>query len=912
MIHRPVTAEQIRAYVESLSADSPHPVALIAATPSWAEGDVDCSRGPVRVVPASSPLAVREAVVSARGGAGFTVVLTDVGEADLGLDVMARVHGHKVRTLDPWAIVRARLRVNGIDPLMKHDQWMADALVQYEPAGGWQVVPSGYLQVEDAWQRLRDDWLRLGDGRSLTDLVRWLSTPGRVHALLDAPESIRVGATARLADDHGPLTEMLIGLAMAGRSGDVLPLGLAAQVVFGGSEGADMAYSRARFDTAAGVVRLDAALGRVWAAAAESVATEVLRGDGRAAIDVVLERAEAFVTEFGAADAVAASSVLPSALEARYTAASAAAVSVAGSAGEPELLADLLKAVESVRVHSLASAEPGRLASMHAAMRLAVRAAQPEVDPPATLPDWATRYCNDLAWVDRARQALRLGDRNPVVAEAYTSLLEAVDSHREEANRLFAQQLVQWSAGEPGEHAAIVPIEDVLGAVVAPIAGSAPVLLVVLDGMSWAVATELVDSMSALGWSALQPDGGRVPCAIAITPSVTSASRCSLLSGSRLSGLAEVEKKAFPAAPALAAVRAGAAVFHKADLLTPDGAALAPGVSQAIADDSRRVVAVVVNAIDDHLAHGQQSNRPWGVEDVRPLQHLLSAAASGGRVVVLTSDHGHVVDDKRTTYRHHTDGGERWRLLSGAVEDGEVVISGPRVLRGEGTVVMPWSETIRYANPKQGYHGGATPQEMLVPVLVMARATTELSGWHVGGVRPPVWWDVARLVNEATVVGDVPPVAPAVVAPVRAPKPASAGQEVLFDAVVEPAVAPAEPSRGAADASGGDADGVSVLPEWVTAVLSSTTYAGRRAIANRLQLDDALVGSVVASLERRGGSALLATLAADAGVPEFRAAGLVSGLMRLFNIDGYGVIDRDGDTVTLNRVLLLTQFGVTS
>ena len=59
----------------------------------------------------------------------------------------------------------------------------------------------------------------------------------------------------------------------------------------------------------------------------------------------------------------------------------------------------------------------------------------------------------------------------------------------------------------------------------------------------------------------------------------------------------------------------------------------------------------------------------------------------------------------------------------GDAGDNEVVLAGKRVLAGDGRVIAPWTERVRYTTGKSaGYHGGATPQEMLVPAAVFAPA----------------------------------------------------------------------------------------------------------------------------------------------------------------------------------------------
>ena len=42
------------------------------------------------------------------------------------------------------------------------------------------------------------------------------------------------------------------------------------------------------------------------------------------------------------------------------------------------------------------------------------------------------------------------------------------------------------------------------------------------------------------------------------------------------------------------------------------------------------------------------------------------------------------------------------------------------MLLAEGhRLIAPWSERVRYGAKKNGYHGGLTPQEMVIPITVV-------------------------------------------------------------------------------------------------------------------------------------------------------------------------------------------------
>jgi hypothetical protein len=259
---------------------------------------------------------------------------------------------------------------------------------------------------------------------------------------------------------------------------------------------------------------------------------------------------------------------------------------------------------------------------------------------------------------------------------------------------------------------------------------------------------------------------------------------------------------------------------------------------------------------------------------------LLAAAAAARRTVILTADHGHVLDDKRSTLRPAPAGGERWRPAGAGDEagagpgDGEVVVAGPRVLQGDGRIVVPWTETLRYGGTKHGYHGGVTPQEVLVPLLVLGRPDAV-----------PAGWSATRSAGTAT-------------APTATPTPAT------------PATAPAAPARRKpAKVAAPQPDLFGGTPEraWIDALLASDTWASQRRLAGRAVLDDDRARTLLGAPDARGGVAAKRVLAADTGISPMRIDTTLSALRRMLNVEGYPVLDV-GDDVRFDKRLLTEQF----
>ena len=87
----------------------------------------------------------------------------------------------------------------------------------------------------------------------------------------------------------------------------------------------------------------------------------------------------------------------------------------------------------------------------------------------------------------------------------------------------------------------------------------------------------------------------------------------------------------------------------------------------------------MVNAIDDHLAKGSQIEVPWILRHIPVLEQLLSPVGEAGRTVVLTSDHGHIIEWE-SSYRG-ADSGERYRSNDGDPLEGELIVRGSRVIQ---------------------------------------------------------------------------------------------------------------------------------------------------------------------------------------------------------------------------------------
>jgi hypothetical protein len=233
---------------------------------------------------------------------------------------------------------------------------------------------------------------------------------------------------------------------------------------------------------------------------------------------------------------------------------------------------------------------------------------------------------------------------------------------------------------------------------IAPVAVAGRCLLIVVDGMSVPVFLELHDGLREHGWVQFEREGASNPTLLTMLASTTEASRTSLC-GAATSGNTSTERTAFSAHSALVAPSAagkGPLIFHKRDLLDSSGVALSEDLRSALSDTRQRVVAVVINAVDDHLSKADQLRLRWDVTQFKGLDALLAEARSSDRAVIFASDHGHVIDQGMVMQGSSPNA--RWREPNLESYPGEISLVGPRIKAASDLdrVVLAWSSKLRY------------------------------------------------------------------------------------------------------------------------------------------------------------------------------------------------------------------------
>ena len=839
----------------------------------------------IAVYQCDSPLQMRLAMQGAPEAASATVVVTPLEQTKVNDDILIHMALRRLHPINNWEIIRSLFRARQLDPRITRHAVLADLLLEYAGTHDFPPVAGGLVDAETVWGILLKERLGLSGARpDLIELLRCAAESDFASQWRTCPSDFRATAAEWISEHAGETARAILRCLQTEHGAKVLAIGMVMGVVYHDGAGHELDKAAGRLESYVGIPNFPIEEARRWRDAAITAAGLLSHATFRRCHD----EAEAILESIGAAAHAWRSEEFESGFEQRLSRLGQALIAHLDT-GATAISAELQGLYANAERHRLGREGGRRMERAAMALRLARWLAdQRSTDrpEPAGLAGLAQRYAAEGGFVDWARQVLRGGEPNKDLAAAHVHVVGRATELREAENRRFGQALAeQRAAGAAAER--LIPVEQLLDQVVAKAAEMVPVLVLLVDGMNWTVFRELVSDIKSHDWIELGfgPTAERL-MGLSALPSVTEVCRTSLFCGTLKRGQASDEANGFASHRALVRVsQAGFApkLFHKAALEGDEDSSLAGDIRKALANKKLRVVGIVINAVDDHLDKGDQIDAVWTMRHIRVLEPILAEANAAGRLVVLLSDHGHVLD--RQTEYHEGEDGLRWRRPSAGLADGELELESPRVVMPEkGRIVVPWSERLRYGAKKNGYHGGATPQEMLIPVSLLWPELRSPEGLEELPVDTPSWW--------------IEPTAPqSVAAPVAEPaKPKTKKLEepTLFDQPAPPQPAAAAP--------------------WITALLRSEVFAGQKQRAGRVRMDDSTIQRFIEALISRGGTMTVPALASATGTPEHRLSGLLAIMQRLLNVEGYSILDRQdaANTVILNIPLLKKQFELRS
>jgi hypothetical protein len=894
-----MTESQIRAQVEAIrSKDSfSRAVALRSELPWMGAERLIIAGNAHRVVSCRSDLQLRDSLLDAERADEQLVALCQFEDSALGDDVRVRLA--KARIFHPMASEALaglfRIKSKGIDRRILSCQPLVDALIEQAPLEGYPARPSGALDLQTAWTEVL--------GRALGNRAAVASIEGFLEASLQpALGKVLESLEAALRDAFFEWACLSLGtpfrwmrhLVERGQTMDLVPAGLVMGLVFSESTAMtkELGAAQARLENWFDRATPEPSTSRAWGQASANVVRSLAAHDsGGAPLKSVLARFDQLLAEIKLSDAAMFSDYSPHGLTLRFRRFARIikeSLSPKGVGSHPG--SGLEDALQGIASHLLAREHVTQQRKCRMAARLTCWLTSHSGHLiPESLEGRVTHYQQEGAFVDWARTSLEGSEAESELKAAFASLVRRVDQAWLEVEEGFAKRLSEWcQAGSP-ELSGVLPIEKALKGIIGPVASQAPVLLLVMDGMSVPVFRELLDDLVNRGrWLEASPDNPSPPGALLATiPSITEVSRRALFRGDLSHGTTPTEQSAFRTNDFFHSQSSGQArpeLFLKGDLQAAGEFGISAAVQKAIENRRCRVVGVVLNVIDDHLKGSDQFAYEWNLDSIQPLREVLQLAASAGRVVVMTSDHGHVLERETKVGAEVADGGDRHRFGGGPVQEGEVKIVGSRVQQalGRDSVIVPWSRNLRYGPKRQGYHGGVNLQEMVVPFAILHHASTRLpEGWKdvVPSPSQPFWWrlqasDTARLNSTPAALADLTP--------------ETRGLDLFVHA----------------------ASSIRSDEGWVAKLLSSDVYSEQcvRGVRGAPKVEE--MALFIETLNARGGSMPSEALAFRLGLPASRLNGHVQNLARILNVDGYEVVNVDfaTGTVVLNIALLKQQF----
>lgn len=863
-------------YVRERRYDSHDGAVAIRGRLASAETTFDHGGVAVRMVFGESVLAVREILLQ-RQADEWLVIVTDRDEADLGAGVLAHFVGQQLRSPDPWQSVRQRFGATSIDAQLIASPGHRDVaigIMESLPTSDWPAAPAGVLTRDHAFGTVAQALLGLPDGAlDLLKVLGWTMQPSLTGDIGElrrrGGDQLTDAVLGWVAASVGEASSAVRSLLLAGRPAELVPLGLVVGLLSGErSERAAANVAIARLSHRWSGVS-DDAVTSLGSPAFTVTATMLADSSRRDKAERSLTLAETIVGEAQATDLAGSSPLLPEGLKRRFR--------ELAEALESASLSRVEGAWVRLREHFLAESDP-LIEAFEGSVRLTRwLATGAEEAAPAGLAALARRHLDADGWVDAAVNDTASGAGDTRLGQSLGHVIQRVQAVRDTHDREFAEALAATGCdtGRTSQALAVdagpvYPLEKILPDVVLPYARRQPTLLLVLDGLSVAVTVEVLDDLlnrSTPRWAEeLLPGHSRRAACLTVLPSITEVSRASLLSGGLVRGQQDAERRGYSALVAAHGVRGS--LFHKRDLDTlRPGFSLADSVRVAIDDLEQGLVTCVLNSIDDALDRSDPAGTQWNAETVKHLRPLLERAREAGRTVILTSDHGHIVERRQGTQRNHegVPGPARHRAVGGPVQSDEVLVRGDRVLAPGNTEVLAVSERLRYGPLKAGYHGGAAPAEVVVPLVALVPIERAQSP-EIRLARPPQprWWDegMARLEYDSV--------------------PDSAVQNepaTLFDEPVE--ASPAASSLG-------------------TAIVASSVYREQRQLAGRIALSDERVATLLDRLSAGSQhrlSAQQAAVALDLALTQL--PGAFEQLRKLLNVEGYSVIRREVATGTL-------------
>ncbi|MFO0887611.1 MAG: BREX-2 system phosphatase PglZ, partial [Isosphaeraceae bacterium] len=273
-------------------------VGLHVAAPWAGPDEVEFGFGKARIVRADTVFGVRQALRDAEKARSRIILLTRLQQADLGLDVVARLARSRLFPIDNWATLCALFRAKELDRSIC-DPAVAQALIEHAPPDGYPPVSAGILDGGTVWRALGRHAFDMGESEpDLVSLLLWAATKSGSARYLAATPELRVSLRNRLVAGLGDAGDSVLRFVEAGAGADALALAVACQVVYGDGSGSTLEAAAARMEQYHGNRPIPQTIGRFLGRVAADAVADLDRRDDAPTAHRHLQRADELLRQF--------------------------------------------------------------------------------------------------------------------------------------------------------------------------------------------------------------------------------------------------------------------------------------------------------------------------------------------------------------------------------------------------------------------------------------------------------------------------------------------------------------------------------------------------------------------------------------------------------------------------------------
>ena len=142
---------------------------------------------------------------------------------EVGDSVLARAMQPAIKPINRWDLVQDAFGATSCDPALtkRGNRWVAEALLDAQPAGGWRRLTGTVLTRATALNRLAATRLGIDDADDspvdAAALLQWTTDAPAVASFLRLRDAERDGPVAWLGETAGPVAEVVFGMAATGK-----------------------------------------------------------------------------------------------------------------------------------------------------------------------------------------------------------------------------------------------------------------------------------------------------------------------------------------------------------------------------------------------------------------------------------------------------------------------------------------------------------------------------------------------------------------------------------------------------------------------------------------------------------------------------------------------------------------------